>query len=152
VFEGFLPTKVAARTDYLQRLRDETRTLIFYEAPHRLLESLEAMQQVFGTARIAVLAREITKLYETIHQAPLGELTQWVRSNPEQQKGESVIMLAGAQPVAKQTVEIDVELLLRTLLTKLSVKDAAQLASQLSGVSKNQLYARALEIQEQAIQ
>lgn len=151
VFEGFLPTKTTARAQYLSALKDEPRTLIFYEAPHRLLESLEAIQVTFGPQRLTVLAREITKLYETIRQAPLAELTEWVRSNPEQQKGESVIMLAGAQPVAKQSIEIDVEQLLRGLLTKLSVKDAAQLASQLSGLSKNQLYARALEIQQQAI-
>jgi len=149
VFEGFLPNKAAARTEYLQQLQDESRTLIFYEAPHRLLDTLEAMQAVFGADRVAVLAREITKLYETIRQSSLGELTHWVRSNPEQQKGESVIMLAGATPVARDTLEIDADQLLRALLTKLSVKDAAQLASQLSGISKNQLYARALALHQQ---
>lgn len=149
VFEGFLPSKTMARQAYLQKLIDEPRTLIFYEAPHRLLETLEAMLAVFGPERVAVLAREITKLYETIRQCPLGELTAWVKAHPEQQKGESVIMLAGAAPgPAKQQVELDVDNLLTTLLTKLSVKDAAHLVSQLTGLGKNELYARALEIQQ----
>ena len=149
VFEGFLPSKNMARQEYLQKLLDETRTLIFYEAPHRLLESLDAMLAVFGAQRVAVLAREITKLYETIKQLPLGELTEWVRTHPEQQKGESVIMLAGAPPGPdKQHVELDVDHLLTVLLTKLSVKDAAHLVSDLTGLGKNQLYARALEIQQ----
>jgi 16S rRNA (cytidine1402-2'-O)-methyltransferase len=153
VFEGFLPSKSVARHDYLQNLVDEPRTLIFYEAPHRLLESLESMLVVFGEQRVAVLAREITKLYETIKQLPLGELTEWVRTHPEQQKGESVIMLAGAAPGPdKQHVELDVDTLLTTLLTKLSVKDAAHMVSHLTGLAKNQLYARALEIQQQRIE
>ncbi len=152
VFEGFLPNKATARAEYLQNLRDEPRTLIFYEAPHRLLDSLTSMLQVFGPERLAVLAREITKLYETIRQMPLGEMVDWVGANAEQQKGESVIMLAGAQPVTRQTIEIEVESVLRLLMSKLSVKDAAQLTSQLSGVSKNQLYARALELQQQDTQ
>ena len=152
VFEGFLPTKTTARLEYLEKLVDEPRTLIFYEAPHRLLESLEAMQAVFGAQRLAVLAREITKLYETIQQLPLGELTEWVGTHPEQQKGESVIMLAGAAPGPdKQQVELDVDKLLTELLTKLSVKDAAHLVSHLTGLGRNQLYARALEIQQQHI-
>ena len=149
VFEGFLPSKTMARHAYLQHLRDETRTLIFYEAPHRLLDTLESMLAVFDAQRVAVLAREITKLYETIRQLPLGELTEWVRTQPEQQKGESVIMLAGALPAAdKQHVELDVDTLLASLLSKLSVKDAANMASHLTGLGKNQLYARALEIQQ----
>ena len=153
VFEGFLPSKSVARQEYLQKLLDETRTLIFYEAPHRLLESLESMLAVFGAQRVAVLAREITKLYETIKQLPLGELTEWVRAHPEQQKGESVIMLAGA-PLGpdKQHVELEVNHLLTMLLTKLSVKDAAHLVSDLTGLGKNQLYARALEIQQQDLE
>ena len=150
VFEGFLPSKSMARQAYLQKLLDETRTLIFYEAPHRLLESLESMLAVFGAQRVAVLAREITKLYETIKQLPLGELTEWVRAHPEQQKGESVIMLAGSPPGPdKQHVQLEVDHLLTVLLTKLSVKDAAHLVSDLTGLGKNQLYARALEMQQQ---
>ena len=150
VFEGFLPNKPAARKAHLQKLVDEPRTLIFYEAPHRLLECLEAMLVVFGATRIAVLAREITKLYETIRQLPLGELTEWVRQHPEQQKGESVLILAGAGsgPV-KQNAEVDVDHLLTNLLTKLSVKDTAQMASQITGLGRNPLYARALEIQQE---
>ena len=109
------------------------------------------MLSVFGSQRVAVLAREITKLYETIRQLPLGELTEWVRTHPEQQKGESVIMLAGATPAPdQQKVELAVDDLLTSLLTKLSVKDAANMASHLTGLGKNQLYARALEIQQQS--
>ena len=149
VFEGFLPSKAAARLSHLQTLAKEPRTMVFYEAPHRLIESLESMLSVFGADRMAVLARELTKLYETVRRASLEELCDWVKQNPEQQKGESVILVAGcASNESTETIEIDVDQLLTALLTKLHVKEAAQLASQISGLSKNRLYARALELQQ----
>lgn len=147
-FEGFLPGKQAAREERLRALCDEPRTMVFYEAPHRLLDSLQAMRDAFGPERPAVLARELTKLYETVRRGTLAELVQWVQQSPEQQKGESVLVLAGNRSVASdQVVEVSVDRLLQSLMARLSLRDSAQLVSQLTGLSKNRLYNRALELQ-----
>lgn len=145
-FEGFLPGKAVAREKYLSELAQETRTLVFYESPHRLLETLAAMRQTFGASRRMTLARELTKTFETIHQDTIDNLLQWVEAHPEQQKGESVLVVEGAVADVNERFEVDGDKLLLTLLTCMSVKDAAHHAAQLTGQSKNELYQRALQI------
>jgi len=148
VFEGFPPTKPSARERYLADLAAEPRTLVFYESPHRLLDSLRAMATAFGAERRITLARELTKTFETIRQDSIAGLVDWVEANAEQQKGESVLVVEGAAPQIREQCEVDCDKLLLTLLTCMSVKDAAHHAAQLTGRSKNELYQRALEIKQ----
>lgn len=148
VFEGFLPSKAGARDKRLEELAKETRTLVFYESPHRLLETLKAMQQVFGLVRRMTLARELTKTFETIRQDTIANMLSWVTDNPEQQKGESVLIIEGAAQQATERCEVDSDKLLLTLLSCMSVKDAAHHVAQLTGLSKNELYQRALSIKQ----
>ena len=149
-FEGFLPSKAVARDKYLSHLVRETRTLVFYESPHRLLETLKSMLHVFGLARRVTLARELTKTFETIRQDTIANIVSWVEANPEQQKGESVLIVEGAVAQPSDRVEVDSDKLLLTLLTHMSVKDAAHHAAQLTGQGKNELYQRALQIKQGA--
>ena len=96
VFEGFLPAKSAARRERMSALAAEARTLIFYESSHRIVESVADAIAVFGAAREAVLARELTKLYETVIAAPLGEIGERIAADANQQRGEFVLLIAGA--------------------------------------------------------
>ncbi|WP_374440124.1 16S rRNA (cytidine(1402)-2'-O)-methyltransferase [Pseudomonas panipatensis] len=145
VFEGFLPAKVAGRRARLEALSEEPRTLIFYEAPHRLLECIEDMALVFGEGRQAVLARELTKTFETIKGLPLGELRDWVAADANQQRGECVLLLAGWQAPEGEAVSAEALRVLDLLLAELPVKRAAALAAEITGVRKNLLYQVALE-------
>ena len=95
IFEGFLPAKAVGRRTRLERLKEEPRTLIFYEAPHRILECLQDMELVFGPDRPALLARELTKTFETLKGLPLAELREFVESDSNQQRGECVVLVAG---------------------------------------------------------
>lgn len=149
VFEGFLPSRATARDDYLQQLSTEPRTMVFYEAPHRLLETVTAICNQFGANRNMVLARELTKTYETIRQASCEEMLNWLNANAQQQKGESVLIVEGKAEDSQQDqlhAEIDIDRLLEVLLTGMSVRDAARNASELTGLGKNDLYQRALQI------
>ena len=98
IFEGFPPAKSTARTAFFNGLRQEPRTLIFYESTHRILESLKDMAASFGPERHAVMGRELTKQFETLHSAPLAELCAWLEADKDQQRGEMVILVAGAPP------------------------------------------------------
>ncbi|HWK53881.1 MAG TPA: 16S rRNA (cytidine(1402)-2'-O)-methyltransferase [Hyphomicrobiales bacterium] len=146
-FEGFLPAKANAREQRLQVLRNEPRTLIFYEAPHRIEAALEALAQVFGDARPATLARELTKTYETIVQADLATLLALVRNDPDQRKGEFVLIVQGC-PEPESPQAQDDETLLRVLLDYLPLKQAAAAAARLSNGRKNQLYELGLKLQQ----
>ncbi|KAF1056447.1 MAG: Ribosomal RNA small subunit methyltransferase I [Pseudomonas delhiensis] len=145
IFEGFLPAKTVGRRGRLEALREEPRTLIYYEAPHRLLECLEDMCAVFGEERQAVLARELTKTFETLKGLPLGELRDWVRADSNQQRGECVLLLAGWQAPDDEAVSAEAQRVLDLLLAELPVKRAAALAAEITGVRKNLLYQLALE-------
>lgn len=148
IFEGFLPAKAAARRARLEALCEEPRTLIFYEAPHRLLESLEALRDTLGPERQVVLARELTKAFETIQGLPAGELCEWVRADANQQRGECVLLVAGWQaPEGDASVSAEALRVLDLLLAELPVKRAAALAAEITGVRKNLLYQVALERQ-----
>ncbi len=147
-FEGFLSAKTTARQVQLQALANETRTLIFYEAPHRILECVQDMALIFGGERRVVLAREITKTFETIKQQTLTELSLWVEQDSNQQRGEIVLVVEGAPVNSGQAAEAEVDALLLKLLKYLPVKQSAQLAAELTGHKKNALYDRALVLQK----
>lgn len=141
IFEGFLPAKSMARQTQLEALKKESRTLIFYEAPHRVIATLEDMITIFGPEREAVLAKELTKLHETTYTGTLADLLAAVQHKRPQ--GEFVVLVAGhnASPTTQEGIDV-----LTTLLSELPVKQAARLAAQLTGLPKNELYALALEL------
>lgn len=149
MFEGFLPAKNAARLERLTALRTETRTMLFYEAPHRLLVSLEGMVAIFGGLREAVLARELTKLHETIRKCALGDMLHWVREDPQQQRGECVLVVRGAEPTGDHDAAIAAaDRVLEVLLEELPLKQAVALAARISGENRNRLYRRAVEMKK----
>lgn len=144
-FEGFLPSKQSQRLLNLEKLKDETQTMIFYEAPHRILECVKDMANVFGADRPVGFAREITKTFETIRKMTLGELIEFIANDSNQQKGEIVLVVGGAT-VEKDMDQEKLDKLLLRLLQDLSVKAASQLAADLTGIKKKVAYQRALEL------
>jgi 16S rRNA (cytidine1402-2'-O)-methyltransferase len=146
IFEGFLPAKAAARRARLETLKEEPRTLIFYEAPHRILESLRDFEDVFGGGRVAVLGRELTKTFETLKGLPLGQLRAWVEADSNQQRGECVVLVEGWHaPQDESAVSAESLRVLDLLLAEMSLKRAAAIAAEITGVRKNLLYQAALE-------
>ena len=144
-FEGFLPSRTSQRISQLEKLKNETQTLIFYEAPHRILESIKDMAQVFGEDRPVGFAREITKTFETIKKMTLKDLVSFIENDHNQEKGEIVVVVGGA--AAKTDLEQEkLDELLKRLLQDLSVKAASQLAADLTGIKKKVAYQRALEL------
>ncbi|MDF0730728.1 16S rRNA (cytidine(1402)-2'-O)-methyltransferase [Pseudomonas entomophila] len=149
IFEGFLPAKTAGRKARLEQVREEPRTLIFYEAPHRILECLEDMEAVFGGDRPAVLGRELTKAFETLKGLPLAELRAFVAGDANQQRGECVVLVAGwSAPDDEQAISAEAQRVLDLLLAELPLKRAAALAAEITGVRKNLLYQAALDKQK----
>lgn len=144
-FEGFLSSKSSQRLIQLEKLKDETQTLIFYEAPHRILDSVKNMCDVFGGDRDVGFAREITKTFETIKKMRLDELYEFVKNDHHQQKGEIVLVVAGASEEKDLTQE-KLDTLLKRLLQDLSVKAASQLVADITGIKKKIAYQRALEL------
>lgn len=144
-FEGFLPAKAEARLNRLAGLRHEARTMIFYEAPHRLMPTLEALVEAFGENRFGVVARELTKKHESIIGAPLATLHATYAAAPDTQRGEVVLLVAGIDEEAAETKEVVPEQVLDILLAELPVKQAAALASKITGARKNELYELALK-------
>ncbi len=148
VFEGFLPAKSTARQQKLEKLKDDTRTVIFYEAPHRIVEMLKDCQRVLGGQRKVVLARELTKTFETVHGDVLDALIPWVEADENQRKGEFVVLVHGAATREDTGVDAESERILLILLKDLPVKQAASLAANITGLKKNALYQFALEIKD----
>lgn len=140
-FEGFLPAKEQARLNVLQDLLHESRTMVFYEAPHRILETINSLKIVFGAQRNITMARELTKQFETIYSGNIEQLLEFVSKDPNQQRGEFVLMLAGASGVDKTELTIEARRVLDILLQELSVKQAAAIAAKITGISKKTLYA-----------
>lgn len=143
-FHGFLPPKPAARRATLEGLRGIDAALVFYEAPHRVLETIDDLVAVLEPAREIVFARELTKLFEQIARMPLGEAQAWLQADPNRQRGEFVL-LVGPAPQA-EGIGPEAERVLALLLAELPLKSAARLAASITGVSKNALYERALEL------
>ncbi|WP_330110858.1 16S rRNA (cytidine(1402)-2'-O)-methyltransferase [Methylophaga thalassica] len=146
-FEGFLPAKSSARKQVMESLKSDARTLIFYESPRRLLAALEDAVLIFGEQRQACLARELTKLHETIETRALVDLIEWVKADDNQQRGECVLLIEGSQNEATAD-EQEVSRLLKILLTELPVKKAAAMVANITGGSKNEAYQLALKLQQ----
>ncbi|WP_426106836.1 16S rRNA (cytidine(1402)-2'-O)-methyltransferase [Massilia sp. TSP1-1-2] len=148
-FVGFLPAKAKQRETALLQLLTVSATLVFYEAPHRILDCVEALVLVFQPERQVVFARELTKLFEEIHRCPLSDALAWVKADPHREKGEYVVLLEGAAG-GSDAQEAEAERILNILLAECSVKQAANLTAQITGRKKNALYDRALVIKGQA--
>lgn len=144
IFEGFLPAKRAGRQQQLAAIKSETRTVVYYESTHRITDSLADMVAVLGGERYVVLARELTKTFETIHGAPCAELLAWVEADANQQKGEFVLMVQGVVPDVSDELSAESLSILDVLLEELPVKQAAGLAAKITGEKKNALYQAAL--------
>ena len=138
-FEGFLPAKASARRDQLQRLADEARTLVFYESSHRIAESLADMRAAFGDDRPAVLARELTKLFETVLDGTLADLHARVAADPDQRRGEFVLIVQGVGDAAEAKVA-EGRRVYALLSQHLPPSTAAKLAAEISGAPRNALY------------
>ncbi|UTY57264.1 16S rRNA (cytidine(1402)-2'-O)-methyltransferase [Massilia sp. erpn] len=144
-FVGFLPSKAKQRESVLQSLAAAKPILVFYEAPHRILECAAALKEAFGPERQVVFARELTKLFEEIHRCPLADADAWLRADAHREKGEYVVLVDGA-PAADEEDDAEAERVLSILLAELPVKQAAALAAQITGRKKNALYDRALQL------
>jgi len=144
-FEGFLPSRPSARRWVLQSLAAEPRTLVFYEAPHRLAESLADLAAVIGDTRPAVVARELTKRHETVYRGTLGSLARSCATDPDMTRGEVVIVVQGNDVQGAQEA-VDADRLLRILLGELPAAQAARLAARITGRARRELYDRALEL------
>ena len=145
VFEGFLPAKAAARGECLRLLAGEERTLIFYEAPHRLAEVLRDMATTLGAQRRASISRELTKRFETTYSGTLAELSAAAERDSDMARGEIVIVVSGA-PTVGSALELNADSLLRALLQELPPSQAAKIAAHLTGGKRNELYEAALQI------
>ncbi|MDR2366326.1 MAG: 16S rRNA (cytidine(1402)-2'-O)-methyltransferase [Zoogloeaceae bacterium] len=149
LFFGFLPAKSGQRQAALQTVATLPYALVFYEAPHRVLESVADMAAILGAERALLIAREISKTFETLHRLPLNKAVDWLRADPMRQKGEFTLIVSGA--TAKENAPETAERLLRLFLAEdLPIKQASKLAATLSGRNKNELYARALTIRGQS--
>ena len=146
-FEGFLPVNKKNRRERLDALRGEERTMLFHEAPHKLLTTLEDLSAAFGPERPVSLCRELTKLHEEVRRTTLGEAAAYYRENPP--RGEFVLVVAGAQPREEAAVTLDegVGQVLALKAQGVRLKDAAKEVAEHTGLSKNELYAAALERQ-----
>ncbi len=148
-FVGFLPAKAGQRQTCLNELTPIKASLIFYEAPHRILESVQALLEAFGPKRQVVFARELSKLFEEIHRCPLADAIDWLKQDAHREKGEYVVIVEGAS-VVQEDNDFEAKRVLGILLAELSVKQAAALAAQLTGQKKNTLYQLALDMKEQS--
>ena len=146
LFHGFLPAKSGLRKRELTALQLQQCTLIFYEAPHRILECVTDMMDIFGPQRELTIARELTKLFETIHAGTLEETLAWLQADANQQKGEFVLLLAGAETLDKSEISEQTRHTLECLLAELPLKQAVKLATAITGENKNTLYQLALDL------
>ena len=148
IFEGFLPAKSSARIAKIQSISSELRTIIFYEAPHRVLETLEDMLVVINPLRQIFLARELTKTYETFLSGTLIEVLELVRADINQQKGEIVLVLSGSDPSEENPDTNESDRMLSILLEELPLKQAASLVAKITGGQKNIFYKLALSLKK----
>jgi 16S rRNA (cytidine1402-2'-O)-methyltransferase len=146
LFHGFLPASGAARRKVLEILKTQTVTLVFYEAPHRIVESLQDMTNVLGADRRVTFARELTKTFETIHSCQLNDAAQWLKNDPNQQRGEFVVLVEAAVPKDVEEISADAQRVLKLLLAELPLKQSVKLAAEITGEKKNDLYELALTL------
>jgi 16S rRNA (cytidine1402-2'-O)-methyltransferase len=146
-FEGFPPAKSSARVKRFEQLVAEPRTMVFYESPHRILDALSDMVTVFGEERDVVMARELTKTYETFLYGRLADVRQQVSEDSNQQKGEIVLVLKGCDAAESQNDD-EQQRVLSLLMGELPLKQAASLAAKITGGQKNALYQLALSLKK----
>jgi 16S rRNA (cytidine1402-2'-O)-methyltransferase len=147
-FVGFLATKPKQRAAQLLAYAKQPAALVFYEAPHRIVETVQALTDAFGGERQLLIARELTKLHESLHRCTLAEGPTWLAGDANRQRGEFVLVVEGAPQ--QEDADDAHDALLSTLLEELSVSSAARLAATLTGASRNALYTRALELSKSA--
>ena len=148
LFYGFLPASAAARKRELAMLKALPYALVFYEAPHRVLASVADMAGAFGVERTITIARELTKLFETVEVCPLGAACDWLAADLHRTKGEFVLIVEGAEQ--RSAGDADVERVLKILLRELPLKQAAKLAAEISGARRNGVYACALQLKKKS--
>lgn len=148
-FHGFLAAKTVARKKYLTACLDAEETLIFYESPHRIVACLEDMQSVFGDERFVVIARELTKTYETIHGDTLGRLVDWVKADSNQQRGEFVLLVKTAGEEKQIRMFKQAFSTYQLLSKELPMKQAVKLAAELTSTKKNELYRYVLDAENE---
>ena len=146
-FYGFLPAKSSGRKQQLQQLDSVAHTQVFYESPHRIVATVDDIVSVMGPHRYLVLARELTKTFETVYGAPASEVQAWLAADHNQQKGEFVVLIEGAEPEQLQDIGPEEERMLTLLLAELPIKKAAAITASITGHKKKALYDRALELQ-----
>lgn len=146
LFHGFLPASGAARRKVLEALKVQTVTLVFYEAPHRIVESVNDMANVLGAERRVTFAREITKTFETIYSCNLGDAKAWLEADTNQQRGEFVLLIEAAEIKAAEEFSEETIRVLTLLLADLPLKQAVKLAAEISNEKKNYLYEFALQL------
>lgn len=144
LFAGFLPPKTTARRAALEDLRAVPATLVFYEAPHRILETVTDLAAVLEPERMLAVGRELTKRFEEVARMPLSEAVAWCKADANRERGEFVLAVSAAP--AQDGLDADSDRVLKALLAELPTKQAAKLAAEITGQSKNDLYARALQL------
>ena len=142
-FAGFPPARTAARRQFYEVFKQQPQSVIFYESSHRILDSLRDLCAVVGEQREVLLARELTKTFETLRRSPLGELVDWVAGDENQRKGEFVLIQAGADEQPDEH-RVEVETVLDVLMSELPLKQASALTARITGAKKNQVYKMAL--------
>lgn len=146
MFYGFLPASGSQRRKTLESVKDYPTTLVFYEAPHRIVECVEDLASVLGGERRITIARELTKTFETFHRCPLAEAKMWLEGDANQQRGEFVLLVEPALAKEEAVISDEAERVLRLLLADLPLKQAVKLATDITGLKKNALYDFALTI------
>ncbi len=147
-FVGFLPAKAGQRDSMLDSLAASKATLVFYEAPHRIADTLTACARAFGADRRVLIARELSKLFEQLHRCALGEAISWIQADTNRQRGEFVLLVEAA-PISEDDGLSEARQLLAILLEACTVSQAAALAAKITGLKKNALYTLALQISQQ---
>ncbi len=149
IFYGFLPSKRSSRRRELEVFRDFPHTLVYYEAPHRILECISDLCDVLGPDREITIARELSKTFESIHSCALGGALDWLKADSNRQRGEFVLLVSGKPPEIREAgISAEAKRILALLLEELPVKQAAKLAASITGEKKNALYAEALILKE----
>jgi 16S rRNA (cytidine1402-2'-O)-methyltransferase len=143
-FEGFLPSKPSARRKQMETLSSESRTLVFYESSHRIIDSITDMKNTFGSSRHCTVGRELTKRYESLYRGALGDVLGEMEQDDNATRGEFVVVLAGAEESPDDSI-VQGQSVMDVLLSELTVSQAASLAARISGVRKKVLYDYGLE-------
>ncbi len=150
-FYGFLPASGAARRKQLEALKTQTVTLVFYEAPHRIIESIEDIAKVLGEDRIITFCRELSKTFETIYTCPASRASAWLQADANQQRGEFVLLIEAAPVVEAEEISIEAQRILKCLLAELPLKQAVALGSEITNQKKNALYDLALTLKQKTV-